>query len=170
MNKVSCLDMEIAVAQYFGYRQNTVVPNISYGLWIHEVDVLIISKSGYATEVEIKTSISDLKADLNKKHGHSSNKIKYLYFAIPEELKEKALPLIPERAGLIIVKQDQYKYLWCEVIKSPMVNKEARALTQEELTKLGYLAALRIWNLKRIIRGLKNENSHLRNNTGNNKT
>jgi hypothetical protein len=170
MKKLNCLDIEIAVTNAFGYRQNTIVPNVSYGLHIHEVDLLIVSKNGYCTEVEIKTSISDLKADLKKKHQHKSSRIKYFYFAIPEGLQEKALPLIPERAGLIIVKQGEYDSVRCDIIKSPIVNKEARALTQGELIKLGYLASLRIWNLKRIIRNLINENRSLRNNTGNNKT
>jgi len=170
MKKLNCSDIEIAVANHFGYRRNTIVPNVSYGLHIHEVDLLIVSKSSYCTEIEIKTSISDLKADLRKQHQHKSNRIKYFYFAIPEGLQEKALPLIPERAGLIIVKQGVGDSNWCEIIKAPIVNNEARALTEKELVKLGYLASLRIWNLKRIIRNLKNENSSLRNNARNNKT
>jgi len=170
MKKLNCSDIEIAVTNHFGYRQNTVVPNVSYGLNIHEIDLLIVSKSGYCTEVEIKTSISDLKADLKKEHQHKSNRIKYFYFAIPEGLQEKALPLIPERAGLIIVKQGEYDSIRCEIIKSPIVNNEARALTQVELVKLGYLASLRIWNLKRIVRNLINENRSLRDNARNNKT
>lgn len=141
--------MEISLANYFGYRVNQIVPNISYGLWIHECDLLIVSQAGYCTEVEIKTSISDLKADFKKEHQHKSKKIKYFYYAIPESLKEKALPLIPEHAGLISVK-DMNGFYWhnCSIIKSPIINKNARPLTQEELIKLGHLASMRIWSLK----------------------
>lgn len=147
-------DIEISLADYFGIRQNFIVPNVSYGLNLHEVDLLVVSKSGYCTEVEIKISVQDLKADLKKEHGHRSNKIKYFYFAVPEELKDKALDLIPERAGLIIVKAHTiniYEPTYCQIVKSPIVNNEARALTQEELVKLGHLSAMRMWNLKRSI-------------------
>jgi DNA polymerase III psi subunit len=155
---MNSVEMEIALAGFFGYRQNQIVPNVSYGLWIHECDLLIVSKSGYCTEVEIKISISDLKADFKKEHQHKNNKIKYFYYAIPEELKEKALPLIPEHAGLIIVKAhtlNVYEPTYCQIIKSPIVNKEARALTTEELLKLGHLSSMRIWSLKENLYNFK---------------
>jgi len=155
---MNCCDIEIAIANHFGYRQNIIVPNISYGLYIHEVDILIVSPSGYATEIEIKTSISDLKADLKKEHGHRSNKIKYLFFAIPEELQEKALPLIPERAGLIVIKPNKFNnWNYCSIIKSPITNKLARKLTNDELLKLGHLSAMRIWSLKENLYNFKKQ-------------
>jgi hypothetical protein len=155
---MNSVEMEIVLAGFFGYRKNQIVPNVSYGLWIHECDLLIISQAGYCTEIEIKVSISDLKADFKKEHHHKSNKIKYFYYAVPEELKDKALPLIPEHAGLIIVKAhtlNVYEATYCQIIKSAIVNKEARALTTEELLKLGYLSSIRIWNLKQTIHNLR---------------
>lgn len=159
---MNSLDIELAIVNHFGYRQNTIVPNVSYGLWIHETDLLIVSKSGYATEIEIKISIADLKADKKKWHQHKSNKIKFLYFAIPEKLKEKALPLIPEHAGLICVREKKinvYERTYCTVVKVPKVNKLARALSNEELIKLGYLASMRIWTLKRNLYDFKHRRS-----------
>ncbi len=157
-------DIEVILSRFFGCRVNTIVPNVSYGLNIHEVDLLIVSHSGYASEVEIKTSVSDLKADLKKSHGHRSNKIKYLYFAVPLELKEKALELIPERAGLIVITPEKlsvystnppsktpYVPEHVDIVKAPTVNKQARKLTEKELLKLGSLAAMRIWSLKERI-------------------
>ena len=145
-------DIEVMLSRYFDCRVNTIVPNVSYGLHIHEVDLLVVSHSGYATEIEIKTSLSDLKADLKKAHGHRSNKIKYLYFAVPLELRDKALELIPERAGLLVIMPNKYNNDWYVTnIKAPIVNKQARKLTEKELIKLGSLAAMRIWSLKEII-------------------
>jgi hypothetical protein len=155
---MNSVEMEIALAGFFGYRQNQIVPNVSYGLWIHECDLLIVSQAGYCTEVEIKISISDLKADFKKEHQHKSKKIKYFYYAIPEELKEKALPLIPEHAGLIIVKAhtlNVYEPTYCQIIKTPIINKTARALTVEERIKLGSLASMRIWSLKENLYNFK---------------
>jgi hypothetical protein len=157
-------DIEIAVAKWYDYRRYFIVPNVSYGLNIHEVDMLVISPSDWATEIEIKISIADLKADLKKSHGHRSNKIKYLYFAIPEELKEKAKGLIPERAGLLIVKEDKYGYTSINKVKTACINKTARKITSDERLQLGRLAAMRIWSLKQNCYRLAEENRNLRGN------
>lgn len=153
-------DIEIILSRYFSAGTCIIVPNVSYGLNIHEVDLLIVSQSGYATEIEIKISLSDLKADLKKEHGHRSNKIKYLYFAVPIELKEKALVLIPERAGLITIQEPDKTTRFfpsVKIVKSPIVNKQARKLTEKELLKLGSLAAMRIWSLKETIYRLQRD-------------
>ena len=100
-------DIEKAITYYpsspFYYRRWLVVPNISWGLNLHECDLLALSSSNCAHEIEIKVSKSDLKADLGKKHGHRSEKIKCLWFAVPVELKESCEKFCPERAGIILV-------------------------------------------------------------------
>lgn len=146
---VKTIDIEIAVASYFDYRQNLVVPNISWGLNIHECDLFIISQAGYATEVEIKISKSDLKKDAGKYHGHRSDLIKKLYFALPEKL-EAHIKYVPERAGIIILTRNKYG-LACKIIRKPKPNKASRKLTDEERYKVARLGALRIWGLKHTI-------------------
>ena len=67
--------------------------------------MLALNKSGYATEVEIKVSVSDLKKDIHKKHAHIGgtwgrgiDKIKYLFFAIPEAIyNTETIDMIPEK-------------------------------------------------------------------------
>jgi hypothetical protein len=73
------IEVEEAVARMFGIRQNIIVPNISWGMGLHECDLLIIRKSGYAVEVEIKVSRWDLRKDLKKTHGHQSGRIREFY-------------------------------------------------------------------------------------------
>lgn len=53
---MTTLEMEIALMEYFGVRQNLVVPNAWWGLQglNHECDLVRLSKNGYATEIEIK--------------------------------------------------------------------------------------------------------------------
>ena len=59
----SC-EIEIAIAKHFNTRVNLIVPNIYWGLGFdYELDLIIVTQSHYAWEVEIKTSISDLKAE-----------------------------------------------------------------------------------------------------------
>lgn len=141
--------MELAVSRHFNYRTNLIVPNISWGFAIHECDLLIISKSGYATEVEIKVSKSDLKKDQDKKHKHEDKRIKYLYFAIPEKL-EKDKDLIPEHAGIIIVKNN----LRCKVIKKPVIQNNYK-FTLEEQYQIARLGSIRTWKLRTKIKGLE---------------
>lgn len=140
-------EIEVALANYLNPRMNLIVPNISWGLDLYEIDLLVLTQSQYAWEIEIKTSLSDLKADNNKKHGHYSNKIKRLYFAVPEELQEEALKHIPERAGLFIVSESMHVRL----IKAPKLNMRARKFNAEEINHLYKLAAMRLWSLKERI-------------------
>lgn len=150
-------EIEVSIARYFGTRTNLIVPNVFWGLGFpYEIDLLVVTPKKYAYEIEIKVSLSDLKADLKKKHQHYSEKIKRLYFAIPEELKDKALLLIPERAGLFIITKSftHNGHLIREnvsLIKNPKQNNTARPLTDKEIFKLYELAAMRMWNLKTII-------------------
>jgi hypothetical protein len=157
--KLHAGDIEIIIAREFGYRRNLIVPNVFWGLGFrHELDILIVSPSGWAKEVEIKVSLSDLKADKKKGHNHNSQKIQQLYFAVPEKLENQAIELIPERAGLIVIcYDDRRSRYYCRFPKTAKINREARKLTPEEITKLGSLAAMRIWSLKECIYRLQRE-------------
>lgn len=132
-----------AISRKFNYRQNLIVPNISWGFFIHECDVFIVTKSGYAIEVEIKITKSDLIKDKRKTHGHRSNKIKRLYFAIPEKMI-KHIEHIPQRAGIITVNPHGR----CTVIRKPVINTNAIKLTDQEKFMVARLGALRIWGLQ----------------------
>lgn len=149
-DKITSADMEHEVARYFNWRQNLIVPNVSWGLGLHECDLLICSKSGYCTEVEIKISRADLIKDKEKSHGHKSNKIKYLYFAIPEALdKPEIIEHIPERAGILVVYWWEYGgHYKVKYTREPVKNACCRALTGEEQYKMASLGAMRVWDLK----------------------
>jgi hypothetical protein len=153
-------EIEVLIAKYLNPRINLIVPNISWGLDLHEIDLLVLTKSGYAWEIEIKTSLSDLKADKKKKHGHYSNKIHRLYFAVPAELKEEALLHIPERAGLFITHNEinlQGKFGCVSLVRAPKLNTKARKFNDKEIKHLYELTAMRIWSLKEIIYKLQKE-------------
>lgn len=148
----------MAVARYFNTRQNLIVPNISWGMFLHECDMLVVTKAGYAYEIEIKVSKSDLKADMFKKHGHNSRKIKRLYFAIPEELIN-AIEYIPERAGIIVVKPaNGYYYGRCYKIREAAVVGDYK-FTAEDRLKVAMLGTMRMWNLKENILRYRKESN-----------
>jgi hypothetical protein len=151
-------DIEIALANHLGTNCNLIVPNISYGLGFHyELDLLVVTKSGYADEIEIKISKSDLKADAKKEHGHHSEKIKRLYFAVPKFMEEYALKNIPKRAGLFII-NEKNGFIYVTCVKVADRNKTARKLNEKEINHLYELVALRMWSLKRALYSLQRRN------------
>lgn len=146
MRELNAGHIEIAVARSFSYRQNIIVPNISWGWGLrYEVDLVIVSPSKYAWEIEIKTSKQDIKNDLKKRHFHDSNKFKRFSYAVPWYLED--CEYLKRDCGLISVD----KNLICKTIRPPRLNKYAQKLTDKEIVKLLSLGCLRIWTLKEII-------------------
>lgn len=98
--------IEDAIVTYiseFRIRQHVVVPNVSWGLLNHEADLLVMSKAGYLTEIEIKRSWHDFMKDFQKSHTHNDDKISYLYYAVPR---------------LIAPKVEQYLYVFGDTYAS----------------------------------------------------
>lgn len=152
--------MECVLAQLFEPRRNLIVPNGSWGMNIHECDLLVVSKAGYLTEIEIKVSRADLKADAKKWHGHESSRIKRLFFALPDYL-EHCIDMVPERAGIILVRPKAnvpgvYPYYpRCKKIRPAKRNKVATKISDADRYKIARLGTLRIWPLKRKIMAVK---------------
>ena len=156
MDYETTIEMECALANFFGIRVNLIVPNISWGLALHECDLLIISKAGYITEVEIKVSKADLKKDKEKRHNHKNRYItmKQFYFAVPEKIKpEFCYEHIPKHAGLIIVSKNGR----CRIERTATINTQATALTEKQLFQAARLGTMRIWTLKKKIIKLKKD-------------
>ncbi|MEE8428639.1 MAG: hypothetical protein V3S33_03965 [Gammaproteobacteria bacterium] len=149
--KITTPEMEVALARWFDYRMNLIVPNVYWGFSsdMHECDLLIVSKAGYCTEVEIKITRADLRRDAKKSHGHENKSIKYLYFALPDYL-EHCQEFVPERAGIILVRPD-VPDVWsprCKRVRQPQCQKHAAKMSDSQRYKVARLGALRIWNLK----------------------
>jgi hypothetical protein len=149
---MKCIEVEEAVARMFDIRRHIIVPNVSWGLFLHECDLLVVRPSGYAIEVEIKVSKSDLKKDAGKKHGHRSHKIKELYFAVPRDLYEAAVEYAPGDAGIICVGLGDTTWwpdkLFASIERPAVTRKDARPLSEGEMLQLGKLGTMRIWKLK----------------------
>ncbi len=151
VEKITTPEMECILANYLDYRTNLIVPNVHWGMNMHECDLLVLSQAGYVTEVEIKISKADLKADAKKVHGHRCSRIKKLFFAIPTYL-EDCIEHIPERAGIITVRpKDDNVWTRCRTIREPEINKAAPKMSDRDRYKIARLGALRIWGLKRKI-------------------
>jgi len=160
---VTTLEMEIKLMHYFGIRSNLIVPCVSdmSGIVPFEVDLLILSKSGYATAIEIKISEQDLKNDLNKNHIKNNNGIwpgggrrfdhyfanlKHFYYAVPDELKQSTLNQIPEFAGLLTAKMIAGEIRIFTIRKPGRLFEKKWSL--EMSFQLARLGAMRILSLK----------------------
>ena len=154
IEKITTSEMEIALSTWLDYRANLIVPNVYWGMNVHECDLLVVSRAGYLTEIEIKVSRANLKADAKKWHGHESDQIKRLFFALPDYL-EHCIDMVPERAGIILVRPMQQKDIdagWsprCREIRPAKRNPAATKISDADRYKIARLGALRIWRLKR---------------------
>src|ERR1700722_12738875 len=89
----------------FCQRKNWMaIPNVSWGFLRYEADMLVISKPKYCTEIEVKVSMNDWKADFDKRkflYG-PDKRIKYQYYAAPYELAVRHVELeLPKGWGVI---------------------------------------------------------------------
>ena len=142
--------MKVAVANLIGYRTHVIVPNVSWGWNLrHEADLIAVNSGNKVTEIEIKVSLSDLKADFKKEHGHRDylNRIGRLVYAVPVELRDAAAELIPENCGIITVKWNGYRYS-AEWYRATKYRKDVQPISDRELISLMRLGAMRIWSLK----------------------
>lgn len=152
-DKYTALEMEVEIANYFSPRVNLIVPNISWGMWLHECDLLVITPSNYAYEVEIKTDKYDLIKDAQKRHKHNSDKIKKLYFGIPYYLQDY-INHIPERAGIIVVGTSLYCRNNVKKTREAQVCGDYK-FSDEERYNVARLGSMRIWGLKKALNELK---------------
>lgn len=150
--KVTSQDIEIAIANYYDPRVNIIVPNVSWGLFSHECDILVVRKTNYCIEVEIKISKQDLKADFKKEKQHidKKNRIKELYYAFPVEMYDDCKELIPEECGIFVYLLDGSLSLE----RKAKERQGAKPLTDKEVFQVARLGTLRIWSLKRKIQKL----------------
>lgn len=78
--------MQRAIARGF-WRSNICIPNVLMYTQpgYYEADLIMISKSDYVTEVEIKLTMVDFLADFKKKYFHCAPEVRRLYYAFPEK-------------------------------------------------------------------------------------
>jgi len=159
-------EIEVRVAMLLNYRVYTIVPNVSWGLGLsHECDMLALDTKGRFTEIEIKTTASDLKADFNKSHGHKSKIISRLFYAMPLNLCEKYKDLIPAHCGIISIQEETIRG---EIYYRAAYFRQCRHKVEQlpdvkTIRKFMELGCMRIWTLKAALQKSKNEIKKLKN-------
>lgn len=109
MTSRTITEIEVSLAKHdkFNYIKNVVAFNVN-GLGeslklLHECDMLVLSKSGYLTEIEIKRSWQDFLNDFKKTHDHYGyGLIKHFYYCVPLSIKDKAIDYFNENGRFMI--------------------------------------------------------------------
>lgn len=110
-----------------------------------ESDTLILTKSGYWYEIEIKISRKDFKNDFRNKHDKqatladiaSTLKPNYFYYAVPENMLE--VEEIPNYAGLIVMTSHLHPRI---IRRAPLLHKVKNTPEQLRLADKFYFNML----------------------------
>lgn len=134
------------VARMYGVRKYLVVPNVLNPLdYLYEADMVVINPNRFATEIEVKVSLSDFKADFKKKFQHDHRKITYFSFAVPAELESKVRGLLPPGTGLIVA-HPELRLAYQRI--RPKARENKHRWTDTEMYELARLGTLRYWSLR----------------------
>ncbi|CAB3783165.1 hypothetical protein LMG28688_01592 [Paraburkholderia caffeinitolerans] len=107
--------IEAAIRRHVDHRANTLIPEASvrYGLGSargeYRADFVMVTRAGYATELEVKISLADWRKDLSKPKwvGMPAWITRFVY-VVPERL---GIPeWVPERAGVWHVRPQPPRY------------------------------------------------------------
>jgi len=134
----SITDIELALAKYFAYEKNIIVFNVRGESWLfpltHEADMLVVGKNRRLTEIEIKRSWQDFKADFEKKHLHDSTDsvgIERFIYAVPESVFDKVPEFLQEKKVVpsnVITYDDNLNIRYYKVLYSLNPESESRCL------------------------------------------
>lgn len=157
--KRTLYEIEVALAKTdkFNYIKNIIAFNVNgigQSLLIcHECDMLVLNKSGYLTEIEIKRSWEDFKADFKKKHSHESmGIIKNFYYCIPLSILNKVQDYFKDKEltfNSIITYDENLNINFHSVkCKEFIPNFKSRKLFLEEQLQVARFGAMRAILLK----------------------
>lgn len=128
-------------------RHLAVVPNVSWGLLPWEADLLVLTRTGYLNEVEIKISASDWRADKDKgkwSHPQLALKIRRFWYCAPIQLADRWREFgIPDFAGVLGVSDSGQP----SILRHAKTNRQAGPLSTEDQFQMMRLAALKAWRM-----------------------
>lgn len=128
-----------ALGWHFGIDRGCIpIPNVLMAGGNYEADFIYINKNDYLTEVEIKISIPDFKADFKKKHYHDCEDVRSLYYALPKDLYKKDKELFKSMAadrgaGIIVVSGCRT----CDIVQKAAIRKNVKPLGHWQM--IGYM-------------------------------
>lgn len=145
-------DIQALLANHWGIRNHIIVPNVSWGLLDYEADLLIMNKTGYMTEIEIKRSWSDFLADFKKDDcAHRSEIVYQFWYCVPDAIYKDCIEKLKEvypdkldRPNVISYSDDGILNFHGKT--ASYCRGKHRKLFLEEQLKLARLGTLRYWS------------------------
>lgn len=170
MKKATTADMEIAVTRLIEGRKHIILPNASWGILSrHEADLLVIeatTRRHYVTEIEIKVSVSDFRAEAKKNHKHTHALISRLIYAMPDYVYEKVKDEIPadKRVGVIVATFNESRGWVAKWVKTGthVLPYNHRKPEEKDYIQIAKLLSLRLWDQKFKVKSLNNVIKHMR--------
>lgn len=159
-SKRSIYEIEVALARTreFDFTKNLVVFNVfgeSSILWLdHECDVLVLSKAGYLTEIEIKRSWSDFLVDFKKRCFHNCcGVIKSFFYCVSELFADKVIEYLEENkvdcSGVIVYNEEgRFKFGIYYTEQASDERWSAKKLFMEQQLYLARLGCMRAISLR----------------------
>ena len=143
-------ELEYMVAQHFGVGKNLIIPNVSWGFGLeYEADLVVVTRSRYVYEVELKVSKADLKADMKKRAcAHKGKEFKRFYYAMPENIYDPDLIKI-DGAGILLACESSRGIPYIREAVKPANRSKVMPVSEARYTKLLELCAMRMWTMKR---------------------
>jgi hypothetical protein len=140
----------IANSNQFSYEKNIIVRNVKWGWRLnYEADLIVVSKSRIASEIEIKISVKDLKNDFKKhiQHKDPYNRIRYMWYAGPAEMCAAFEEYCPEHTGILLVEWKDSLNNWIlKTHRRPKTIYGWNKMSKEDYFKLARLGAMRYWS------------------------
>ena len=150
--------IELGIAHHFDFRANIIVPNVSWGMLTHEADIIVMSKAGYLTEIEIKRSWSDFLADFRKSHKHDDDMISWYYYAVPKSIsgkcRQKLEEIDPHKKWGLLEYSEFEGWCYVDLVYYPTNKNEhsnLKKLSMQSQFQFARLGAMRTWSLKNKI-------------------
>lgn len=128
------------LARWFNCYAQLVVPSVFFAGG--EMDLAVVTRTGYLSEIEIKLSVSDWNADrLKAKWTHADRAlVAKFFYAVPLDLVERAPEWVPTSAGILA-----FTSRGIREVRKAVRNKAAPKLTAEHRNTLLESTYWRYW-------------------------
>lgn len=125
--------------QYGLLNNNLVLPNItmkgSEG-GNYEADLIYINKRRYVSEVEIKISISDFRADFKKKIYHNSDIVRQFYYLL----------IMESDAGIMTVRN--FRGRCVKIRRKATIRRSVEPIKETKLLELMYIGCMKWYTVE----------------------
>lgn len=156
------IELAIVNSRIFNKRTDIFVPNVSWGLLNHEADMVIMTKSGYLTEIEIKRSWEDFKADFKKDHRHEDDRVYKFFYCVPDSIFEKVKNFLNEKYPIkneipAVITYNENGFIDATRGFGTPTTGGRKLFLEEQLT-IARLGCMRTWNLKQKLVDIMHDN------------